>query len=274
MRINVQFPISPWKNNYVIISLPFQEKQHYYPPTPIQNMIAYSYLEKLVCNDPSKVQYTNDAYSFTIKDEKVFNDFCNIIAEPLAKTIVTFMKEHELISIERLSEDQIFSTPLYTSFRRTVVEPDHTKLTEKAFFIIKCRKFSNNNPYKDKDVILSDICVMEKSDESYANFVLKVLDLMLSDKEETNDVTLWDKIRTVVEAYYSGNTWPITLLMLASAIYCYKSIAFFYLYSRSHEFREIFRVAKVYKGDNPEESEKKAIGKDFLNIVGLRGTLL
>jgi len=274
MGVEVQFPVSPWENNYMIVKPPFRKKRHhsYYPPTPIQNMIAYSYLEKLANYEPHKVEYANDAYSFIIKDNKVLDSFCNIIVEPLAKTIVTAMKEHKLIHIKHLSEDQILSVPLYMSLQRVVVEPEYTKLTERRFFVIECKKFSNNNPYGDKDVILSNICVMGKLDESYADFVLKALNLVLFGKSKLNNIKLWNKIKIVVNTYFLGNTWPIILLMLVSAIRYYRTMMFFFLYNNSPEFQEVFRVAGIYKGNNPKECERKAESKDFLSIVGLRET--
>ena len=279
MMTNIQFPISPWVNNYVIIEPPSRERKKiksfhsYHPPTPAQTMIAYTYLEKLANQTPDKVEYANDSFSFVIKDDEVFKTLSQIITEPIAKTIILALKEYDLLHFEFLPEE-LLSTPTYMYFDKTVVEPGFRQPPNKEMFVIKCKKFSDKNPYTEKDLIITDLCIKDKSQESPASFVLKVLDLILHDKEETNNVELWYKIHRTIEVYLSGYNCPIILLILVYAIFLYKPLAFFYLSNQSLEFYSVFRLANTYNGTNPGKCREKAGIDYFVNISGLRGGLM
>jgi len=232
-------------------------------------MIAYSYLEKLAILDGG-VQQEVDKFSFTITDKEVLDQFYGIITGAICETIVKAIKEHGLIYIKHLTIDHL-SMPVYTSLLKTVAEPKFVKPKTRAFFVLKCKKFSKNNPYNDGDMIISNLCVVEDSPESMANFTLKVLNLIFSGKPIENDIKTFEKIENVVKAYSSCNVWPINFLLMVNALYKYKKTIFMCLYVSVPGFSEVTVVNCIYKGNNTEECRNK-IKADWLNIVGLRNS--
>lgn len=252
--IEVRFPVSPWENNYIELRTGFSRKV-VEPPTTVQTILSYSFLEKHASSGEG-VRWSEDSFSFFITSEKILEKFTGIISEPVYIVLAEMMKEYRVADIKYLNPEKDVS--FVTAFRKINVEPDCSTSRKRKFFVIQCRKFSSRNPYSESDLILSDLCIMDGSGKSPAGISIKTIDSILSGRTITFDV------EKTVKNYLSCNILPVNFLLMTALLYLYEKMITLSLYLRIPRFREAVRLVT---GGNTSYAEKSET--DF-SAPGLR----